>query len=175
MGSISIRFISFACKPNNKPELPMKKPANQRRFILGAMLLLGATLAALVQHGLVVAAQPADAASDATAARSKSAAAAPAAGREADEKAIRATADDFLKAFNAADAKAVGALWASDAEYTDESGQSLPRPRRDRELVRRAVQGTSWRDHDGHHRVDPLPRTRHRRGERCCQAQVANR
>ena len=44
--------------------------------------------------------------------------------READEKAIRATADEFVKAFNAADAKAVGALWATDAEYTDESGHS---------------------------------------------------
>jgi uncharacterized protein (TIGR02246 family) len=47
-----------------------------------------------------------------------------AAASEADEKAIRATADEFVKAFNAADAKAVGALWAEDAEYTDESGQS---------------------------------------------------
>ena len=44
---------------------------------------------------------------------------------ESDEKAIRATADEFVKAFNAADAKAVGALWAPDAEYTDESGQSF--------------------------------------------------
>jgi uncharacterized protein (TIGR02246 family) len=44
---------------------------------------------------------------------------------EADEKAIRATADAFVKAFNAADAKAVGALWAPDAEYTDESGESI--------------------------------------------------
>jgi len=43
----------------------------------------------------------------------------------ADEAAIRATADEFVKAFNAADAKAIGALWAPDAEYTDESGQSL--------------------------------------------------
>lgn len=42
----------------------------------------------------------------------------------ADEKAIRATAEDFVNAFNAADAKALGALWAEDAEYTDESGQS---------------------------------------------------
>jgi len=40
----------------------------------------------------------------------------------ADDKAIRATADEFVKAFNAGDAKAVGALWAADAEYTDESG-----------------------------------------------------
>jgi uncharacterized protein (TIGR02246 family) len=44
--------------------------------------------------------------------------------RAADEKSIRATADDFVKAFNAADGKAVGALWAEDAEYTDESGAS---------------------------------------------------
>ena len=42
-----------------------------------------------------------------------------------DEKAIRATADEFVKAFNAADVKAIGALWAPDAEYTDESGQSF--------------------------------------------------
>jgi uncharacterized protein (TIGR02246 family) len=47
------------------------------------------------------------------------------AGGEADEKAIRATADAFVKAFNAGDAKAVGALWATDAEYTDESGQTI--------------------------------------------------
>ena len=45
--------------------------------------------------------------------------------KEADEKAIRATADEFVKAFNAADAKAIGALWAPDAEYTDESGESF--------------------------------------------------
>jgi len=44
---------------------------------------------------------------------------------DADEKAIRATADDFVKAFNAADVKAIGALWAADAEYTDESGESF--------------------------------------------------
>ncbi len=44
---------------------------------------------------------------------------------QADEKAIRTTADDFVKAFNAADVKAIGALWAPDAEYTDEAGQSF--------------------------------------------------
>jgi uncharacterized protein (TIGR02246 family) len=42
----------------------------------------------------------------------------------ADEQAIRATADDFVKAFNAADVKAIGVLWAPDAEYTDEAGQA---------------------------------------------------
>jgi uncharacterized protein (TIGR02246 family) len=46
-------------------------------------------------------------------------------GNEADQQAIRATADAFLKAFNAADAKAVGVLWAPEAEYTDESGETI--------------------------------------------------
>lgn len=44
-------------------------------------------------------------------------------GSAADEQAIRATATDFVKAFNAADAKAVAALWAMDAMYTDETGR----------------------------------------------------
>ena len=30
-----------------------------------------------------------------------------------------------MKAFNAGDAKAIGALWAPDAEYTDESGKTF--------------------------------------------------
>jgi uncharacterized protein (TIGR02246 family) len=50
--------------------------------------------------------------------------AAVAAANEPDEKAIRATADDFVRAFNSADAKAIGAQWSEDAEYTDESGQT---------------------------------------------------
>lgn len=41
------------------------------------------------------------------------------------EAAVRASADAFVKAFNAGDAKAVAALWAQDAEYTDEAGQSF--------------------------------------------------
>lgn len=41
----------------------------------------------------------------------------------ADEKAIRATAEDYMRAFNAGDPQAVAALWAWDARYTDESGQ----------------------------------------------------
>ena len=44
-------------------------------------------------------------------------------GNPADEKAIRDTADSFVSAFNGADAKAIGILWATDAEYTDESAQ----------------------------------------------------
>ena len=101
-----------------------KRPSQQVRFIIGASLLLGAALAVIVQQGFVVAAQPADAAPAGAAAPSKPETAAPKTANEADEKAIRATADAFVKAFDAADANAVGALWASDAEYTDESGQS---------------------------------------------------
>jgi len=43
----------------------------------------------------------------------------------ADEKAIRATADEFVKAFNAGDAKTIGAEWSADADYTEESGQEF--------------------------------------------------
>jgi uncharacterized protein (TIGR02246 family) len=43
----------------------------------------------------------------------------------ADDKAIRATAEDFVKAFNAGDAGAVAALWAPDAEYTDAAGRTV--------------------------------------------------
>ncbi len=102
----------------------MKKPSQQVRFILGAILLLGAALAAIVQQGFVVAAQPAGAAPSGGCTIQTGELPPATIGSEADEKAIRATADDFVKAFNAADAKAVGALWATDAEYTDESGQS---------------------------------------------------
>ena len=72
------------------------------------------------------ASQKTTAAADPTAARSApSPAASETLPAQADEKAIRATADEFVKAFNAADVKAIGALWAPDAEYTDESGQSF--------------------------------------------------
>jgi uncharacterized protein (TIGR02246 family) len=43
----------------------------------------------------------------------------------ADEKAIRATADEFVKAFKAGDAKTIGAEWSSDADYTEETGQEF--------------------------------------------------
>ncbi len=80
--------------------------------------LLAATLAAATTARFVGTAHAAD-----PTPTTKTAAADP--DRAADEKAIRATAEDFVKACNAADAKAVGALWAADAEYTDESGQSF--------------------------------------------------
>ncbi|MGO8744847.1 MAG: YybH family protein [Thermoguttaceae bacterium] len=102
----------------------MKKPSNPVQFILGAILLLVATCAALAQQGFVAAVQPADAPPGGAVAPSKPGTAAATIGNEADEKAIRATADEFVKVFNAGDAKAIGALWATDAEYTDESGQT---------------------------------------------------
>jgi uncharacterized protein (TIGR02246 family) len=82
------------------------------------LLVFGAGVALWVRYGLAD-----DAKANAPAPASATAVAKP--GNEADEKAIRATADEFVKAFNAADAKAVGALWALDAEYTDESGQTI--------------------------------------------------
>jgi uncharacterized protein (TIGR02246 family) len=91
----------------------MKTWSKQLRFIAGCCALLGAGVA-----------QAADAAPEKAAAPPQTTAAAAKTDRATDEKVIRATADDFVKAFNAADAKAIGALWAADAEYTDESGQS---------------------------------------------------
>ncbi|MGO8688350.1 MAG: YybH family protein [Thermoguttaceae bacterium] len=84
-----------------------------------AALLAAALLAAAVAVAQVVEAErekPA-AAPQASAATGKAA-------READEKVIRQSADEFVKACNAADVKAVGALWSDDAEYADELGQS---------------------------------------------------
>lgn len=87
------------------------------QFFTAAFLVLGASIALRIPNGLIAPAQAAD----------PVAASAPGggAGNAADEKAIRATADAFVKAFNAGDAKGIGALWATDAEYTDESGKSL--------------------------------------------------
>jgi uncharacterized protein (TIGR02246 family) len=39
--------------------------------------------------------------------------------------AVRKTADDFAKAFNARDAKAVAALWTKDGEYSGPDGEKL--------------------------------------------------
>ena len=90
----------------------------QVRLVVAVFLVLAAGVALSARYGSLDGAQAADPAAG-------SPAAGPTTGNEADEKAIRATADDFVKAFNAADAKAIGALWATDAEYTDESGQSF--------------------------------------------------
>jgi uncharacterized protein (TIGR02246 family) len=86
-------------------------------LVIGVLLIVAAGVALSARYALLDGARAADPAA-------ASSAASPKLGNEADEKAIRATAEDFLKAFNAGDAKAIGALWATDAEYTDESGQS---------------------------------------------------
>ncbi len=104
----------------------MKNQPHQMRFVVGAMILLfGAALAAIVHQGFLFAAPPADVAPEKAAAEPRAAMPASNPAKEADEQAIRATAEDFVKAFNAADVKAIGALWAPDAEYTDESDQSF--------------------------------------------------
>jgi uncharacterized protein (TIGR02246 family) len=41
----------------------------------------------------------------------------------ADEKAIRASAEKFVTAFNKGDAKEIAALWTTDCEYVDETGR----------------------------------------------------
>ncbi len=56
-------------KPNNKRESAMNSPLKRVRFIIGAILLLGAAITATAQQGFVVAAQPTDAASHAVADR----------------------------------------------------------------------------------------------------------
>ena len=95
----------------------MTQQRKRIRSWIAAGGLLAATLATAATAQLVGTAKAADPTPAAKAA-------APGSDRAADEKAIRATADDFVKACNAGDVKAVGALWAPDAEYTDESGQT---------------------------------------------------
>ncbi len=94
----------------------MKQSRHRFRILLWAAILLGASAAA----ARAVDPEPAKAAAQPPAASAVSDQ-----GHAADEKAIRATAEEFVRAFNAADAAAVGALWAPDAEYTDESGQTF--------------------------------------------------
>lgn len=88
------------------------------RSAMTIFLVFGVGIAPLLTYGAGDGLQAADPAA-------KSPAASPTPGSDAEEKAIRATAEDFTKAFNAGDAKAVAALWAPDAEYTDESGQAF--------------------------------------------------
>lgn len=42
-----------------------------------------------------------------------------------DEAAIRASAEEYVKAFNAGDAKAVAATWTDDGEFVDENGRKF--------------------------------------------------
>ncbi len=114
----------------------MKKSSQQVPWLIGAILLLGAALAAIPQERFAVAAQPADAAPGGAAVQSTPATAPATIGTEADEKAIRATADDFVRAFDAGDAKAVGA-----------SGRPTPSTRTSRDgpttVARRSRRNTS--------------------------------
>jgi uncharacterized protein (TIGR02246 family) len=96
----------------------MKCGRRQIRFVVPALLALGAGVTWFVPCGFAEESKAVGAAAASETAASKPSSA-------ADEKAIRVTADAFVKAFNAADAKAIAALWATDAEYTDESGQSF--------------------------------------------------
>lgn len=62
----------------------------------------------------------------------------------ADEAAIRAAAETYTKAYNAADAKAIAALWTADAEYVDDLGQDF----RGRDAIVRELSST-WAEHPG--------------------------
>jgi len=47
------------------------------------------------------------------------------AGPKADDAAIRAAAQEYIKAFNAGDAKALAAIYTADAEYVDDLGRAF--------------------------------------------------
>ncbi len=96
----------------------MSQRCRQFQFLAGGAMIVAATIAITLHFGWVALARAADAPK----------AAAPAAAAPAvnpDEQAIRATADAFVKAFNAGDAKTIGTQWTADAQYTDESGQTF--------------------------------------------------
>jgi uncharacterized protein (TIGR02246 family) len=72
---------------------------------------------------------------------------APAAGSKlsaADEAAIRASAEAYAKAYNAADANTLAALWTADAEYVDDLGQEF----HGRDAIVRELSST-WSDQPG--------------------------
>ena len=91
---------------------------NKRRSALSAVLV--SACLATVFAGIVRPLAAADGASAGPLAGAKTESA-------TDDMAIRATADEFAKAFNAGDAKALGGLWTEDAEYTDERPARLSR------------------------------------------------
>jgi uncharacterized protein (TIGR02246 family) len=61
-----------------------------------------------------------------------------------DETAIRASAEAYTKAYDAADAKALSALWTADAEYVDELGHEF----HGRDAIVRELSST-WSEHPG--------------------------
>ena len=61
-----------------------------------------------------------------------------------DETAIRATAEAYAKAFDAADAKALAALWTADAQFVNELGVEF----QGRDAIVRELSST-WSEHPG--------------------------
>lgn len=88
------------------------------RFIGATILIIGVALTATFRYGPRLDAKADDAPPANPLLGSQP-------GNAADEKAIRATADEFVKAFNSGDAKTIGAEWSTDAKYTDESGHQF--------------------------------------------------
>lgn len=62
----------------------------------------------------------------------------------ADDAAIRGSADDFVSAFNRHDAKAIAQLWTEDADYVDEAGQKY----QGRETIEQEYE-KFFQNHDG--------------------------
>src|SRR5215212_1788242 len=83
-----------------------------RRIVLSIGVL--ACLSALIAQTVQSQSEPAK--------RAAPAAAQPAADHSADETAIRAHIEQFVKAYNAADAKAVAALFTPDGQIEDKEG-----------------------------------------------------
>jgi uncharacterized protein (TIGR02246 family) len=96
----------------------MSRRLKQIQFVVAMFLFFGAGVALTVRYCIFESAQAAE-----PAPASPLLAGPTSAGNPADEQAIRATAAEFVKAFNAGDAKTIGAEWSTDAQYTDESGQ----------------------------------------------------
>jgi uncharacterized protein (TIGR02246 family) len=88
----------------------MRQAAKAVRNVAGGLAAAAVVLGLAARSG---AAEPGKAAG---------AAAGPTAPMAAAEKAIRDSAREFVRAFNAGDAASIAALWTPDAEYTDETG-----------------------------------------------------
>src|SRR5262245_54235227 len=94
-------------------EVTTMRTAFRVAAIVLSVLLLGRTVVAQKPKSAAEPAPKADAKSSATPGP-----------READEKGIRQSADEFAKAYNAHDAKKLAALFAADAEIVGEDGNS---------------------------------------------------
>jgi uncharacterized protein (TIGR02246 family) len=88
-----------------------------RRILFSIAVIVG--LLAVIAHSVHSQSKPANQAADPAAQEEK---ARPAADRSADEAAIRANIDQFVKAYNAGDAKAIAALFTPDGEAWDKDG-----------------------------------------------------